>query len=285
MGDNYDVHFDSWTKSGRGMAEASDKLGSAVDALCHSLAGAGAPWGSDDIGRAFFNGGDGASGFGESRDMVLADLADMVTAVRASGGTLTVAGHNFKVPEDASTIGGSLPEGADKGALAKDDPYHLPEVADGLVETDPPPAEYMQILHFLETLDGGVKWPDRSLDELANVRDALNSAAKAVAGGAADVGGHARTVTTNNSGDAIYSFDTFATALQGSGDEGGLLWLASALQGLAGSVAILIKQKKGARLQFELSLAFLLLTWLLALAISWITGGCLFAAVVASSLA
>src|SRR3569833_2506901 len=119
MGDNYDVHFDSWTKSGRGMAEASDKLGSAVDALCHSLAGAGAPWGSDDIGRAFFNGGDGASGFGESRDMVLADQADMVNVVRATGGTLIVAGHNFKKAENTSTNNKTLPEGADKGALAK----------------------------------------------------------------------------------------------------------------------------------------------------------------------
>jgi hypothetical protein len=228
----YDVEFDSWGKSGRGMGDAADRLGAVVDALCYSLGGAGDPWGQDDIGRAFFNGGDGVQGFGASRDSVLAQLADMVNVVRATGGTLVVAGKNYKVAEDASTVGGALPDGADQGALALEDPYRLPPVVGGLASSDPPPAEFMQILGFLETMVGGCQWPDGSMSGLAAVRDAFNTAADAVNEIAADVGGHAQVVTANNSGAVVDEFDTFATALLGSGDEGGLLWLVSALRGL-----------------------------------------------------
>src|SRR5690242_6976793 len=108
------------------MLGSGDSLASAVDALCHGLAGAGACWGSDDIGRAFFDGDDKTPGYGASRDGVLAALADMVNLLRAAGGMLIVSGHRYAVAEEASTVGSALPQGADKGALAKTNPYRLP---------------------------------------------------------------------------------------------------------------------------------------------------------------
>src|SRR3954469_8496670 len=85
---------------------------------------------------------------------------------------------------------------------------------------------------------------------------------------AEEVRGHARVVTANNAGEATAGFATFAEALQGGGDAGGLLWLAAACEGMAGSVENLIRQKNAARLQFRLSLEFLVVTWALAMAIS-----------------
>ncbi|MCW2858521.1 MAG: hypothetical protein JWP48_229 [Actinoallomurus sp.] len=263
----------TWVGSGHGMIDTSETLASAVDTLCHALASAGECWGADDIGRAFFNGEGKTPGFGTSRDTVLADLADMVNVVRATGGLLTVAGHTYSVAEAASNVGSALPEHADQKAVAAVDPYYLPEVSQTLAKSDPPPSEFMQILGLLEMLVGGCQWPDGSMSGLASMRDAFHAAASSVNSVAEEVGGHARTVTTDNAGEATENFASFAAALQGGGDAGGLRWLAEACQGLGDSTDFLLKQKNAARMQFTLSLAFLAATWVIALAVSWITAG------------
>lgn len=269
----YDIDFATWAKAGQGVDGAATTLASAVDTLCHELAEAGAPWGQDDIGRAFFNGVDGAPGFGTVRDAVLAELADMVNLLRATGDTLIVNGHNYRLAEDASTMGGAIPEGADKGALAQQDPYLLPQVTEGLAHSDPPPPAVQQIWAFFETLLAGIPWPDGDMGGLARVKNAFTTMATALMEAAQEVEGHTRTVTANNAGDAVDEFATFAAALQGGGEGQGLLWLAGKCRQLADATDFLMKQKDAARLQYELSCGFLLLTWALAWAISWLTGG------------
>ncbi|WP_345468590.1 hypothetical protein [Actinoallomurus oryzae] len=92
------------------MIEASDALASAVDrTLCPALVAAGACWGSDDIGRAFFNGDGRSPGFGKVRDALLADLADMVNLLRATGGMLIVSGRRYYEGETASNVPPTLP--------------------------------------------------------------------------------------------------------------------------------------------------------------------------------
>jgi len=265
--------------------DASESLASAVDGLCHGLAGAGACWGADDIGRAFFNGDEQGAGYGAARDALLADLADMVNLVRATGGLLIVSGHTYQVAEEASTIGSALPAGAGKGAVAASSPYELPGVTEGFPESDPPPSGLTQMLFFVESLVGGCQWPDGNLDGLASVARAWRAAAHSIRLVAEEVRGHARVVTTGNAGEATRSFATFADALQGGGDAGGLSWLAAACEGTAGSVENLLRQKNAARLQFTLSLEFLVATWALAMAISAITGGGSIAAATATTRA
>src|SRR3954449_9176104 len=101
----FEVRPGTWVASGRGVLGASEVLGSAVDGLCHGLAGAGACWGSDDIGRAFFNGDGQSGGYGASRDALLADLADMVNVVRAPGGLLIVSGGTYWGRQRAYVVG------------------------------------------------------------------------------------------------------------------------------------------------------------------------------------
>ncbi|MCO5968779.1 WXG100-like domain-containing protein [Actinoallomurus soli] len=263
----------TWIASGRGVGAAADSLAQAVDVLCGALGALGDCWGDDDIGRDFFNGDDKTAGFRASRDALLVELADMVNLLRATGGTLILAGHRYRLAEEAATLGSELPEGADEGAIAAKRPYRLPPVAGGLVESDPPPHGREHILRILQTLVAGCQWPDGNVISLAAMRDALYEAARSVEAVADEVGGHARNVSANNGGQAAEKFASFAAALQGDGERGGLLWLAAACKRLGDAVDFLIRQKKAARVQFDRSLEFLAATWAIAGAISWLTDG------------
>jgi hypothetical protein len=281
----YEVRPETWVRSGRGVIDASDALAAAVNELCSRLGAAGDCWGSDEIGRAFFNGDEQTPGFGVSRDALLADLADMVNLVRATGGLLIVSGHTYAVADEASTVGSALPPGADKGALAASDPYALPSVTWGFVRSDPPPEGLEAMWRFMGTLVGGCEYPDGNVDALAGMSRAWQRAAYAIRQVAEEVRAHANAVTANNAGQATSDFAGFAAALHGGGDEGGLLWLADACEGMAGSVDFLMTQKTATRTQFNLSLEFLLATWALAWVISAVTGGASVEAATATTIA
>ncbi|MFB9840619.1 hypothetical protein, partial [Actinoallomurus acaciae] len=103
---------------------------------------------------------------------------------------------------------------------------------------------------------------------------------------AAEVGGHARVVADNNVGEARDRFKSFADALQGGGEEGGLVWLAQACDGLAVGVDNVVAQKNAGRLQWTLTFEFLLVMWAVAALWSAVTaGGSVEAATVASRAA
>jgi hypothetical protein len=269
----YEAESATWVRSGQGVSQAADTLGDAVGSFYRELAGAGAAWGCDDIGRAFFDGDGSTAGFAAMRDQLLAHLVDMVNLLRATGGMLVLSGHRYALAEEASTIGAALPRGAASGAAAAADTYRLPSVAEGTVESDPPPGEWLQILWLLESVVGGCTWPDGNIAALGRIRDAFTAMASALAEAAGEVDGYARVVTSNNAGAATEKFASFAEALTRGGEEGGLLWLNSACQGLAASVDVLIEEKNAARIQFRLSCAFLIAMWAAAWALSWLTGG------------
>jgi hypothetical protein len=260
----YAAQMGTWETAGRGISAAGDDLASAVDRLCHTLAGAGDAWGQDDIGRAFFNGGEQKPGFGAVRDQVLAGLADMVNLLRATGGTLRATGRVYGLAEEA----GAAPP-ADAGSA----PYTLPAVVNGLAHSDPPPPAVQRFIGFLQTLVGGCQWPDGDMAGLASIQAAFSSTAGAILPVAGAVDGHSRTVTANNAGETVDRFATFAAALRGGGEEGGLLWLAGMCTTLAESVGFLMKQENAARLQFVLSCEFLILTWAIAATMSAMTAG------------
>ncbi|WP_329252549.1 hypothetical protein OG417_09100 [Actinoallomurus sp. NBC_01490] len=156
----------------------------------------------------------------------------------------------------------------------------------GFARSDPEPSELRQIWAFAETLVGGCPWPDGSLEGLGMLAREWRWAAYQVRLVAGEVAGHARAVTDNNAGKARDRFKSFAEALQGGGEEGGLLWLAQACEGLAGSVEGVIAQKNAGRLQWTLTFEFLLAMWALAMVWSAVTaGGSVEAATVATRAA
>ncbi len=263
----------TWRASGQGMVGASVRLASAVDRLCRQLNAVEGCWGDDDIGRAFFNGDAKAEGFGAWRNQVLAAAADAVNLVRATGGMLSVSGRNYAVAEDASTVGGPRPAGADQGALATLDPYRLPSITAHWLKSDPEPPGHVQMLRLMECLVGGCQLPDGNLAGLAAMRDAFHAAARAIGEVATEVRRHVQVVTADNAGAAAQTFASFADALIGGADGGGLQWLSSNCDGLGDWVDTLIKEKRAARLQFNLSVTFLSSMWLAAMMISAPTGG------------
>ncbi|WP_460355636.1 hypothetical protein [Actinoallomurus acanthiterrae] len=285
MSTDLDIDFASWGKSGRGFSGLSDTLATAVDTLVGELSGAGAAWGNDDIGQAFLNGSEGSAGFGTARDGCLAALADAVNLVRATGGMLTVAGHQYKLAESASTVGGDVPQGADQDAVAAKDPYRLPEgnFDQPVGEFDTLPEIVQKGLFFLEMLVGGCQWPDGSMDGLGRIQSALTTCADAFSRGASELDDHAGVVVSANAGDATDKFKTFAQALSGGGEAGGLRFLEQSLRDLASWVGSLQAQKRAARLQFELSCAFVVITMAIGFAWSFITAGASEAAAIGAS--
>jgi hypothetical protein len=259
---------DTWISRGHEVIQASDTLAGAVNTLCVSLGEAGACWGKDDIGEQFLNGDGSKPGFGKSRDDVLTALAEMVNLLRYAGAAMIGTGRLFKATEQANTIGAPPPARPSLPAISK---YKLPSVASHLVQSDPPPGEFVQILDLLEKLVAGCEWPDGSMSGLSSMRTALLTAAKAVTAVTSDVEKHCRAVDAESAGEAATQFASFAAKL--CGNDGGLAFLATACKGLAGSVQILIEQKNAARMQFSLSLAFLLVSFVAAQALAVVTFG------------
>lgn len=259
---------DTWISQGQGVIGASGTLAGAVNTLCASLGEAGACWGQDDIGEQFLNGDGSKPGFGKSRDDVLGALAEMVNLLRYAGAAMIGTGRLFKATEQANTIGAPPPTRPSLPAISK---YKLPSVASHLVQSDPPPGEFVQILDLLEKLVAGCEWPDGSMSGLSSMHTALLTAAKAVTSVTGDVEKHCRAVDAESAGEAATQFAPFAAKL--CGNDGGLAFLAAACKGLAGSVQILIEEKNAARMQFSLSLAFLLVSFVAAQALAVVTFG------------
>ncbi|MGI5230624.1 hypothetical protein [Actinoallomurus sp. CA-142502] len=258
------------------MSDASDKLAKAVDALCDEQGQVGACWGTDQFGRAFFDGQDGATGYHEVRDRVLTELETMVNLVRATGEKLIIAGRTYRVAEEASTVGSALPaHAADKGVAAQD-PYHLPSLANTLPVSDPPPSGLTWAIALLERVFemaiGGCEYPDGNVGDLARLRTAWQDAANSIIEVANDVNGHSRTVTMHNAGDTAKNYASFAAALAGAGDEGGLIWLAVVCGSIANAVDFLIRQKNAGRDQFIRSAEFVAATVIAGLFLSSILG-------------
>ncbi len=268
----FDVHPGRWVASGRDVVRVSGDLARTVDLLCGVLAGADGCWGSDGLGRAFFDGHDGG-GFRESRDAVLTDLAGVVNVVRAMGLWLQDSGRVYAAADEASTVGLQVPGWVVDGRLGGGDLYRLPGVTGGLAKSDPAPVGLLWVVRLLELLVGGCEWPDGSEAQLGTMaqgwlgaKDALLSAANGLRGDAGAV--------TSDAGRGAESFGAFAAgviqALEG---------LAEGCGQLAGSCDDLAKLKRAARMQFGLSCGFLAMTWALAASLSAVTfGGSLSAA-------
>ncbi len=264
----FDVHPRVWVASGRDVADAADGLGRAVDALCGVLAGTDGCWGSDELGRAFFDGQEDGGGFKAARDQVLSDLAGVVNVVRAMGLWLQDSGRRYTAADEASTVGLQVPGWVVDGRLGGGDLYRLPGVTGGLAKSDPAPVGLLWVVRLLELLVGGCEWPDGSEAQLGTMARGWQSMASALRNAAERVRGDAGAVTSEDSGEATSSFATFAENLVKV-----LEGLAQGCGQLAGSSDDLLKLKLAARMQFKLSCVFLAATWALAYSLSGVTFG------------
>ena len=263
--------FDTWRVAGQGFDSASRALGKAADQLCDELTAAGAAWGHDELGRAFFNGGGGKPGFGTSRDEVLPLIGDMVNVLAGSGDALVAARAVYLDAEQANVqlSGGRASGKATVPVPPAGGSYRLPPFTGGMVADDRPPAGLEWMMNLVASLVAGCEWPDGSISGLEKISSALSGMATAMGPVIQDVRDASAQVTGSNIGQGQQSFATFSAVVIQALEQ-----LQEACHGLASSVDNLVAQKKAAWIQLIASMVFLVASFFVAQAIAvWTLGG------------
>ena len=191
-------------------------------------AAAGDAWGDDDLGLTFFNGEGKTPGFGKARDRALSDLRDAVNILRWTGAALVASGRNYAAAEQASTVSGA-PVAAVQGTAPS--LYELPVVTKKLVECEPPPDAWREILRLMEMLVGGCEWPRGNIAHIKEMRDAFVDMANLIDDCLSALLDQIKAVTRSNAGLAAGEFASFAPRL--SGRTGMMEQLAAECRGLA----------------------------------------------------
>ena len=261
--------FDTWGAAGQSFGVASQALGRAADRLCNELTAAGPAWGSDELGRAFFDGGQGKPGFGTSRNQVLPLIGDMVNVLAGSGVALAAARAVYLDAEQANAeLAGRRAAKWVRVPSAGGSSYHLPPFTGGVVVNDPPPGALEWMMNLVASLVLGCEWPDGSIGRLEQISGALTGMATAMGPVIQDVRTASGQVTGSNYGDGPRNFAAFSVVVVQ-----GLEELQQACKGLAASVDNLIAQKKAAWIQLTASMVFLVASFFVAQALAvWTLG-------------
>jgi pSer/pThr/pTyr-binding forkhead associated (FHA) protein len=262
--------FDTWKSAAQSFDKASQALGKAADQLCDELTAAGAAWGHDELGQAFFNGGGGKPGFGTSRDEVLPLIGDMVNVLAGSSDALAAAQAVYLDAEQANAqlSGGKVAGKAAVPVPSVGGSYRLPPYTGGMTANDPPPAGLEWMMNLVTSLVAGCEWPDGSIGGLEKISSALSSMATAMGPVIQDVRDASTQVIGSNIGLGPESFGTFSEVVILALEQ-----VQQALKGLASSVGNLVAQKKAAWIQLVASMVFLVASFFVAQAIAvWTLG-------------
>ncbi|MDN3358020.1 sugar transferase [Actinomadura sp. DC4] len=202
-----------WSGAGKGVGAASGDLARGVDAFCRAVTAC--PFGSDDLGKALFEGEAGAPGFVGPRDDLLDDLVAAVNLVREMGAGLADAGAWYAEADGviADGLGGRRLAGPRPPRAPA--PYALPETPHGLPSTVPAPPLVRQAQWFFEAVGVGCTWPDGDLDGMNALRDAAMAMGRVADQAAVDVAAYTRWVTTGGAGAATDAFGSAARAVYG----------------------------------------------------------------------
>ncbi|MGW7483836.1 WXG100-like domain-containing protein [Nonomuraea muscovyensis] len=255
----------------QGIDEAGLALHRQVVAFTGALAALGRPWGDDELGRAFFEGEDGAPGFRTARDASLESLAGRVLALRGHAAGVTRMAELYETAEAAGAGRAVPPAGRGArppGGAASPAPLDVVGPAGGALAHDgPPPPWGAWLLRLLEELVVGCSWPAgdaRRLEQLAIAFEDMAEAADQVGDAAAD---HAREIFKNNAGAGI---DGFARSFFGMARERDPADLCRAVAAHCRAMATGIEAVKT---QFRRSLLFLAVLWATARAFALLPAG------------
>jgi hypothetical protein len=208
---------EAWVSTGKGLGELVDELAVGVDAFCWELSGH--PFGSDDLGRALFEGDADAYGFVQRRDDLLTDLAAAVNLVAGMGARLVGAGGRYV--ETDGTIVDELgvqrrPSFPPQFPVSLRE-YRLPAPAGRLPSTVPAPGFVRQAMWILEAVGLGCPWPDGDIGGVRALRDATVTMGRVLDQVAEGIAGQARRVTESGFGDATQAFGSAAAVVHGPG--------------------------------------------------------------------
>ncbi|GAA3845434.1 hypothetical protein GCM10022226_80830 [Sphaerisporangium flaviroseum] len=197
------------------------------------------PFGSDELGRAAYNGDAhaGSPGFAAMRDSAIHDLSLAVNLLRGMGHALVTSGERYQRAEQtvldgiAPLHGQTLPAPHDSGPAAPFTVYRPPAAAGNLPTSTPPPSLWMRALWLLQSVGIGCAWPDGDGDGLERLRDTARAMRAVIGPVADDVAQHAGRVAGSGSGPATHAFTR--TARHVHGEHGVLFQLAGHCETLA----------------------------------------------------
>jgi hypothetical protein len=208
---------------GRKIDVVADDLGGRVTEFSRSLDG-GHPFGTDDLGRALFEGdpGSGESGFVGRRDAMLKGLAGDVNTLIGMAARLVGSGGEYDRIESwlAGLLGGggrARPVALGEDASRSPGAFRLPASAGGLPVTVDAPDIVHQGLWILERAGVGCAWPNGDVGGARGMAGAAERMTGWLEEAAEDVRGHARRVTDDGFGEATSAFGGFAHAVSGEG--------------------------------------------------------------------
>ncbi|WP_285621628.1 glycosyltransferase family 9 protein [Actinoallomurus iriomotensis] len=254
-----EIHPGRIATAAAGIDDAGGELSAALLDLIRALNRSGAPWGDDDLGRAFFDGAPGSIGFRQARDELLDGTAQLALALR---------GHAVRAVRMARTWAGA--ESGDHprfrlnttgGSPALDALRRVagPET-DTLVRKDPPPPWYEEIEPLLEEMVAGCRRPAGDAAGMASVARTFDRMADAVDEVTGTAGDHARRISADNAGREIEAFgESFARLSRNGG--GFLEDAAAAYRGLAGYCRYMGTEIAAAESQFATSISYLAALW------------------------
>ncbi|TDC97230.1 hypothetical protein E1292_37380 [Nonomuraea deserti] len=212
-----------WTGAGGGVQDAAHALRVGVDEFCDAMSAR--PFGSDDLGRALYEGDPArkAPGFVGLRDALLANLVGTVNLLQGMGAGMVNAGTVYHSANGATMDaleGRPSPRPSSSAALAEIEEYR-PVIEGGrLPSTIQPPSFVQQAAWFLETMGCGCAYPDGDIGQVNVLREAALAIGRVVDRVAEEVDQHGGRVIASGHGSGT---DEFKKAVKMLSGEKGLL--------------------------------------------------------------
>lgn len=255
-----------------GIDDAGLMLADGLTSLVTTLDTLGAPWGGDDLGRAFYEGAEGSVGFRSARDGLLDGIAQLTLALRGHAlGAVRMAQNWAQADSWDNPRFGLAPAGqrsADSAALRK----VVGAAAEGPARDAPPPPWYAEIGRLIQETVTGCRIPDGDSAGMRQLAEVFTAMADVIDNVTGTAGGHAAKITADNLGDDIDAFGSSFAELTGAGG-GHLDDAARYCRGIAGYCRYMGTEIKAAETQFYASAGFLVVLWMGVRLIPWPSGG------------
>ncbi|TDC09240.1 sugar transferase [Nonomuraea longispora] len=212
-----------WMGAGGGVHDAARALRVGVDEFCDAMGER--PFGSDDLGRALYEGDRArkAPGFVGLRDALLENLVGTVNLLQGMSAGMVNAGTVYRSANSATMDvldGRESSQPSSSAALAEIEEYR--PVIDGgrLPSTVEPPGFVQQAAWFLQAMGFGCAYPDGDIAQVNVLREAALTIGRVVDRAAEEVDQHAGRVIASGHGP---NTDEFKNAVKMLTGEKGLL--------------------------------------------------------------
>ncbi|WP_443156293.1 sugar transferase [Nonomuraea sp. KM88] len=207
-----------WMGAGGGVQDAVRDLRIGVDEFCDAMGER--PFGSDDLGRALYEGDRArkAPGFVGLRDALLENLVGTVNLLQGMGAGMVNVGIVYCGANSATmdVLTGRRSSQSPPSAALEEIEEYRPAIEGGrLPSTVPPPGFVQQAAWFLQAMGFGCAYPDGDIGKVNVLREAALRIGRVVERVAEEVDEHAGRVITSGDGPNTDEFKKAVKMLTG----------------------------------------------------------------------